>query len=154
MTQSAVHDAPPRANRLLGSKESYPATTVSARLRSNRQQPLDSESGQQRTRNEAAASSNRQIHKSLADETRSTVEQTPPRMTRQRTAIVAPLEEQSSTNKDTESPPQSATSAEAVSQICLCVPDPKIPRPRNGMSQTSFLYSSSTSYMLSSPSRF
>lgn len=46
-----------------------------------------------------------------------------------------PFRERSSVSErsSSSSPVKSATSRESVTQFCLCQPDPKIPRPRNGM---------------------
>jgi len=59
-------------------------------------------------------------------------------MTRKRTANIAyVVEEEEQSHKaqafsKSEDHPQ--PSIEATEKICLCQPDPKIPRPRNGMS--------------------
>lgn len=128
MSQSAVN-AVPRSNRISGTRDTSHSPTVAARLRSNKQAD---EAGQKAT-NKAAVATNRALErlKTPVDNTQA-AEPTPARMTRQRTAVVVPTEESSS--KDGEHIPQSAASTEAVSQICLCQPEPKIPRPRNGTS--------------------
>lgn len=66
-----------------------------------------------------------------------TLRSMPARMTRKRTADLAYIvEEQDQTCKaeafsKPEDHPQ--PSIETIDKICLCQPDPKIPRPRNGM---------------------
>lgn len=68
-----------------------------------------------------------------------TLQSIPARMTRKRTADTAyVVEEEEQPHKSgaaskPEDNPQ--PSIETIEKICLCQPDPKIPRPRNGMSQ-------------------
>jgi hypothetical protein len=131
MSQSIV-TLPPNSNRLSGSKDNCPASSVSTRLRSNRQAHG---SGSSTAKDTAPPNQDSRSLDTPADESQA-VETTPARMTRKRIAVRVPPDESSLQRAD-ESPPQSATSAEAVSQICLCQPDPKIPRPRNGMCRLS-----------------
>jgi hypothetical protein len=128
MSQSAV-TAPSDSNKLPNSKDIYSASSVSSRLRSNRH---SQDSEKTFAKDTASSNPDPQNPNSPADESQ-VVDRTSACMTRQRTAIVVPLNKPS-LQKDDESPLQSAIS-EAVSQICLCQPDPKIPRPRNGMSE-------------------
>jgi hypothetical protein len=60
----------------------------------------------------------------------------PARMTRKRAAHLANLEDIALHKSIEESPKrigdEISSPGESISQICLCQPDPKIPRPRNG----------------------
>jgi hypothetical protein len=131
MPQSAFA-APPDPNRSPGSRDIDSAPSVSSRLRPNRQ---IHEPKQTTAKDTVAPNRGLQSLKKPGDESEA-AETTPVRMTRQRTAVLATPAELP-TRKEDEISPQSATSTEAVSQICLCQPDPKIRRPRNGMSQKS-----------------
>lgn len=129
MTQSVATQSP--SNRLTpGSKDIDPNSIVSSRLRSNK--PTQ-DAGKTTTPNAVAA--NPEPHSKTAPADASQVsDSTPARMTRQRTAHLAHNDDSPTTHKEDDSPiPTSAASNEPISQICVCQPEPKIPRPRNGM---------------------
>ena len=115
-------DAVLRPNRRPGSKEGDPETSVAARLRSHKQLKETA----------VTAVRDTETAKGPADEAEASGP-TPGRMSRQQTATGTPTEEPLA-RRESGSSSQSATPVEALSQICLCQPDPKIPRPRNGMS--------------------
>lgn len=133
MSRSAVNAKPyppvaTYSNRVSGHRDIDSSVSVKSRLRSNRHSQdiaLTAAETQQ-----ANKDSHRQ--NSPADVSQ-TVEETPTHRVRQDTAVHTHdlSDGPAFSHRHSESPPLSAL-VEPVSQICLCQPEPKIPRPRNG----------------------
>ncbi|KIW01082.1 uncharacterized protein PV09_07372 [Verruconis gallopava] len=106
------------------SKTAGPVSSISLRPRSNR---YIAEPGQTLNRDITAIDHQSQ---NLAASTSSfeAARSSPESMTRQHPALFPPESLSSHKNENTSRP---STTAEAVLDICLCQPDPKIPRPRN-----------------------
>ena len=63
-----------------------------------------------------------------------TPEESPPfRTTRKRNASTAELEDKELEGANTTPAHSRASSGDSTAHVCICQPDPKIPRPRNGM---------------------
>jgi len=137
MSQSAVPISPSSPNDVFDDTD---PTSVHAKLRYSKRQPDQS----QPQLGTPAYQHNLDHAQTCAVESSQLVESAPARMTRKRAAHLANLEDaalyksvtdiSNHTIEETESP-------EAfVSQICLCQPDPKIPRPRNGQFSASLAF--------------
>lgn len=133
MSQNTTTSAPASITKVLGSKDiaAHPSIHPTIRL-SKRSQPELS------TASIVPLNTNNEKLHSLANASE-TLQSIPARMTRKRTADIAyVVEEEEQPHKlgaasRPEDNPQ--PSIETIEKICLCQPDPKIPRPRNGMSQ-------------------
>ena len=78
-------------------------------------------------------SRNRSPSPSPGSKTPLTPEESPPfQNTRKRSAGTATAEDRPSTSTDNSPAHTRANSGEAAVHVCICQPDPKIPRPRNG----------------------
>jgi HMG box factor len=123
------------SNKASASKDINPSSSsIHARLRSSKQQQLR-ESETLTVIPPSSGQSPNQTQSSPAGVPRA-VSKTSARMTRKRAAHLVHLEETASHKAEegsTHTCDGSGGSVESISQICLCQPDPKIPRPRNGM---------------------
>jgi hypothetical protein len=131
MSQLALSTSPPSSHKIQGGKDTDPIS-VHAKLRSSKQQMNQTQTLIQ----EPPLPRHPDHSQSASVDEPQAEESTQARMTRKRAAHLANLEDAAlhkgldevskRTGDDSESPLGS------VSQICLCQPDPKVPRPRNG----------------------
>jgi HMG box factor len=79
-------------------------------------------------------SRNRSPSPSRGSKTPLTPEESPPfQNTRKRSAGAVEQEDRSLSSSNTSPAHTRANSGESTAHVCICQPDPKIPRPRNGM---------------------
>lgn len=79
-------------------------------------------------------SRNRSPSPSRGSKTPLTPEESPPfQNTRKRSAGTVEQEDRTASSSNTSPAHTRANSGESTAHVCICQPDPKIPRPRNGM---------------------
>jgi hypothetical protein len=129
MAQNTVPSSASAENKATGSRDMDSHCSTHSKLRSSKQKHSETS-----TANTVSFNSNNQLSMSPGNVSQA-VESAPARMTRKRAAHLADLEDEAK-YKGLQSPACTEQafvgSPESIGQICLCQPDPKIPRPRNG----------------------
>jgi hypothetical protein len=131
MSQSNVSSSSTSSHKFSGLQD-IDITSIHAKLRSSKQQQDQSQTPAEGLRLPSQLS-----HlQSSPVEVSQAAKSTPARMTRKRAAHVTNLEEvalhKSLDEVVRHTIDDSASLIGSISQICLCQPDPKVPRPRNG----------------------